>query len=155
LVLLFLSLGSSLAVANGHSIIGPVLALTGLVVIVNPLIIMTFLRIFGYHRRTSLLAGLHISQLSEFSLVVAAVGLRLGHLSSQVVSIVTVAAIVSIGLSSLMMMHAEAVYGWLKKIFHWREKNLGGERRQRYDVVIIGAHRLGHHVLRRLDPTRT
>lgn len=155
LVLLFISLGSSLAVTNIESIVNQVIALTILVVIVNPLIVIGLLRTFGYHRRTAIVAGLHISQLSEFSLVVAAVGLRLGHLNPTLVSIITVTAILSIGVSSLMMMHAEAIYGFLRQLFHWREELSEGGKRQRFSVIVIGAHRLGHSVLRHLDPKKT
>jgi predicted Kef-type K+ transport protein len=41
----------------------------------------------GYRRRTGFLAGLTVAQISEFSLILAALGLRLGQIGEAEVSL--------------------------------------------------------------------
>ncbi len=49
------------------------------VLIGNPLIVLMIMGAMGYRRRTGFLAGLTVAQISEFSLIVAAMGLKLGQ----------------------------------------------------------------------------
>jgi len=154
LVLLFISLGTSLSIANLSTVIGPVIVITLAVVLINPLVVTIILRFMGYHHRTAILSGLHISQLSEFSLVVAAIGARLGHMDPTIVSTITLAAIVSIGISSFLMLHSETVYRFMRRYIRTSTHDPERKVQARYDVVMIGAHRLGRNILRNLGKTK-
>ncbi|MDP3784677.1 MAG: cation:proton antiporter, partial [bacterium] len=89
ILVFFVTLGFSL-VSSGIGEIGlPVLVFSLFVLFGNPLIVLIIMGIMGYRKRTSFLTGLTVAQISEFSLVLVALGARLGHLSSGVVALVT------------------------------------------------------------------
>jgi len=51
--------------------------------------------LLGYRRRVGFLAGLTVAQISEFSLILAALGLSLGHITSQTVSLITLVGLIA------------------------------------------------------------
>ena len=57
------------------------------VLVGNPLIVVAIMGAMGLRRRTSFLAGLTVAQISEFSLILAALGLRLGQIGKAEVSL--------------------------------------------------------------------
>src|SRR5690606_27173210 len=81
LLFFFIELGADLDL----SLIGPQFVpasiLSLFVLIGNPLIVIAIMGYLGYRKRTGFLAGLTVAQISEFSLILAALGVSLGHLS--------------------------------------------------------------------------
>jgi len=59
------------------------------VLVGNPLIVVAIMGLMGYRKRTSFLAGLTVAQINEFSLILAALGVSLGHIGTETLSIVT------------------------------------------------------------------
>lgn len=147
----FVSLGSSFALANFGGIIFPIIALSLFVLIGNPLIVMAIMGVMGYRRRTSFLTGLTVAQISEFSLVLAALGLRVGHLDASAVSLVTGVGIITITASSYFITHADALYARLARFLRLFERRLviedeGADSGFHRPVVLIGAHRTGQSI---------
>ncbi len=68
--------------------------------------------IMGYRRRTSLLAGLTVAQISEFSLILIALGYSIGHISGETVGLVTLVGVITIFISTYMILYS----GWLYRI---------------------------------------
>jgi Kef-type K+ transport system membrane component KefB len=151
LILLFITLGSSIGSVDWRSIIGPVLSLSAFILLVNPLLVMMLVRFLGYHPRTAWISGLHISQLSEFSLVLAALGYGMGFISPTIVGTLTITALVTIGVSSFLIQHDEKVYNFIKIIWppaeELRETNISAKK---YDLILIGAHRIGSQIVNSL-----
>ena len=83
LLFFFIDLGArlDLATLGGQLVAAVVLSL--FVLIGNPLIVMIVMGVMGYRKRTGFLAGLTVAQISEFSLILAALGLTLGHIDAQ------------------------------------------------------------------------
>ncbi len=77
---LFIDLGSGLNLSAAGLQLGPALVLSAFVLVGNPLIVVAIMGAMGYRRRTGLLAGLTVAQISEFSLILAALGVQLGQL---------------------------------------------------------------------------
>ena len=50
----------------------------------------------GYRKRTGFLSGLMISQVSEFSLILAALGVGVGHIGSDAMGLITTTGLVTI-----------------------------------------------------------
>ncbi len=61
--------------------------------------------VMGYRRRVGFLAGLTVAQISGFSLILAALGLSLGHVDSATVSLITVVGLITIGLSTYLILY--------------------------------------------------
>jgi Kef-type K+ transport system membrane component KefB len=67
----------------------------------------------GSNLRTSLLPSINLAQMSEFSLVIAALGLSLGHVESRTVGVLTFAfALTSVG-STYMIAYSHELQSWL------------------------------------------
>ncbi|WP_204165018.1 hypothetical protein [Rhodococcus oxybenzonivorans] len=92
------------------------------VLIGNPLIVVLIMAAMRYPVRVGFLAGLTIAQISEFSLILAALGLSLGHISNATVSLITVVGLATIGGSSYLILYSHQLYHrlerWLR-VFEW------------------------------------
>lgn len=80
------------------------------VLVGNPLIVMAILGFMRYRRRVSFLTGLTVAQVSEFSLILAALGLSLGHIGEETLGLVTAVALVTIGVSTYLILGGERLY---------------------------------------------
>jgi Kef-type K+ transport system membrane component KefB len=90
----FVSLGMQLVIPSLNSVAATVVAFSAFVIVGNPIIVAVIGMLLGYTRKTSIMAGLPIGQVSEFSLIMIALGKTLGHINSDVSTvIVAVAAI--------------------------------------------------------------
>jgi len=135
----------------------PVIILSLFVLIGNPIIIMFVMGILGYRSRTAFLSGITLAQISEFSLIVIALGHRFGDLNSSDVSLVTLVGVITIFVSSYYISYSDKLYKALlpvAKLFEFRKKlveELPEETEFNNHIVLIGAHRMGMGVLRALD----
>ena len=155
IMLFFVFLGSQLVFDNLAVIIVPTILLSLFVLIGNPLIVMVIMGFLGYRSRTAFLTSLTVAQISEFSLIIAAMGAKLGHLTELDVSLITLVGVITITVSSYLILHGNAVYERLRpwlKVFEFRkgkaEKVLSdGEVPYANHVVLVGAHRMGTNIL--------
>jgi voltage-gated potassium channel Kch len=125
------------------------------VLIGNPLIVMVLMGLMGYRKRVGFLAGLTVAQISEFSLILAALGLSLGHIDSETVSLITVVGLVTIGLSTYLILYSYPLYERLAPYLSVFERRQGlrpePERlAHTVDVVVLGVGRHGGTLIREL-----
>ncbi|MCC6221856.1 MAG: cation:proton antiporter [Deltaproteobacteria bacterium] len=113
LLFFFISLGSRLDWSTIDSQFVLSLVLSIFVLIGNPLIVLIIMGLMGYRRRTSFLAGLTVAQVSEFSLIVAALGSSIGHISKETEGLITLVGVETIFLSTYMILYSEPLYRWL------------------------------------------
>ena len=151
----FIHLGSQLDMANlGQEFLDSAI-LSLFVLIGNPIIVLIIMGAMGYNKRTSFLAGLTVAQISEFSLVFAAMGLSLGHINENAVGLVTLVGLITIALSTYMILYSAPLYERLAPFLKIFEK---GENRQRqdaqdigkkadFDIIVIGIGRYGRHII--------
>jgi len=88
LLFFFIDMGSRLEFTTVGPQLGKAVILSLFVLIGNPIIVMTIMGFMGYRRRTGLLAGLTVAQISEFSLHVAALGVGLGHITGNTMGLI-------------------------------------------------------------------
>ncbi len=131
------------------------------VLIGNPLIVMGIMGIMGYRRRTGFLAGLAVAQISEFSLILIALGLNLGQVNMEAVGLVTLVGVITICISTYMIIYSSHLYRWLQnpmRIFERKKpyrEQIGTEEFpfSNIDFVLIGLGNYGSglafHLLRR------
>lgn len=151
IALFFIVLGSTVVLSNLSGLTVPIIVFSLFVLVGNPLIVLVIMGVMGYHRRTSFMTGMTIAQISEFSLVLAALGLRLGHIDSQEVTIITGVGVVTIGLSSYMILYGEKLYRVLSPIvafFHRNSFPVEPVWTSPFDrpMLLIGAHRIGRSI---------
>jgi hypothetical protein len=80
------------------------------VIALKPLIIMLIMRQLGYQKRTSFLAALPMAQISEFSLILAALGVTLGHLTSEHLALITLVGLLTFAASTYLISYSHPLY---------------------------------------------
>jgi Kef-type K+ transport system membrane component KefB len=154
LLFFFLDLGSRLEFDAAGGQVTAALVFSLFVLIGNPLIVIVIMSAMRYPVRVSFLAGLTVAQISEFSLILAALGLSLGHITGATVSLITVVGLITIGVSTYMIMYSHQLYDRLKR---WLAVFERGPRRtpeaddeEDIDVLVFGTGRFGSHLAERL-----
>ena len=153
LVLFFIILGLNIQISNFSSILFPSLILSVVVLLFKPLVLMTLSALFGYTKRNNFLMGVTLGQVSEFSLVVLALGLSLGQVSQAIVSIITLTAIITITISSYLTIYSGPIYNALSGILSiFEKKKIKKERKldKDYNVLLFGYNRTGFGILKAL-----
>lgn len=147
LLFFFIDLGARIEVSDFGGQIGAALVLSAFVLIGNPLIVMVLMGAMRYRKQVGFLAGLTVAQISEFSLILVALGLSLGHIGTDTVSLVTIVGLVTIGLSTYLILNSHALYRWLAPALSVFERHstrdLPGDEPHHIDVVVLGAGRYG------------
>ncbi len=124
LLFFFIDLGARLQLGDLQAEMGKASIFSAFVLIGNPLIVMTIMGIMGYRRRTGFMCGLTVAQISEFSLILAALGLSLGHIDQRAVSLITLVGLVTILASTYLILYSGWIYdriSHLLKIFERRQ----------------------------------
>ncbi len=125
LLFFFVHLGSNLDLSIIGSQVYPALIFSGFVLLGNPLIVLIIMGLLGYRKRTSFLAGLTVAQISEFSLIFAGLGLSIGHITNEVVGLITMVGLITIGLSTYMILYSHQLFEFLSPVLNvfQRSKN--------------------------------
>ena len=150
LLFFFIELGAALDLGALGAQLGASAVFSLFVLIGNPLIVMAIMGYMGYRKRTGFLAGLTVAQISEFSLILAALGLSLGHLQQETVGLITLVGLITISASTYMILYSHALYErlapWLslfeRKTPH-RELDSQHYDDADFDVLLIGLGRYG------------
>ncbi len=124
LLFFFIDLGARLDWSTVGSQLGASVLLSLFVLVGNPLIVMAIMGYMGYRRRTGFLAGLTVAQISEFSLIVAALGLAIGHITPETMGLITLVGVQTIFASTYMILYSGPLYALLAdslKIFERRD----------------------------------
>ncbi|MFH1786250.1 MAG: cation:proton antiporter [archaeon] len=156
IILFFIWLGSQMQFANFAAQVPIGIALSALVLFGNPLIVMTLMGLLNYTKRNSFKAGLTVAQISEFSLIIVALGVKLGHLSAEFLSLLTFVGLLTMGGSTYMILYSDRLYGILSKrlsIFERKGRKIDEHRYHKdhsYDIILFGYDRIGYDILESL-----
>ena len=150
LLFFFIELGATLDLSMLGAQMGEAMVFSAFVLIGNPLIVMAIMGYMGYRKRTGFLAGLTVAQISEFSLILAALGVSLGHLEQETVGLITLVGLVTISASTYMILYSHPLYERLapylslfeRRVPHREEDGQPGEEAD-VDVLLIGLGRFG------------
>ncbi len=124
LLFFFVDLGARLDWSAVHAQVGASMVLSLFVLVGNPLIVLCIMGFMGYRRRTAFLAGLTVAQISEFSLIVATLGLRIGHITQETMGLITLVGVITIFASTYMILYSGPLYRMLAgplKLFERRD----------------------------------
>ena len=154
IVLFFILLGSQMVFTNMQQYIFPIILLSIFILIGNPLIVMVLMGLLGYTKRNSFLAGLTVAQISEFSLILIALGVKVGHLTNEILSLVTVIGLITIAGSTYMIIHSNTIYSHLSKYLKIFEKKGSKVDEHKYhehdvyDIILFGYNQIGYDLLK-------
>lgn len=152
LLFFFIELGASLTFSDAISQLLPALVLSLFVLIGKPLIIFVIMSRMGYRAETTFKTGMALAQISEFSLILIALGYSLGQVNSAVLSLVTLVGLFTITISSYLILYSDQLFVRVQKFMtkFERSKDNGVNEEQAeksYDAIVVGAGRFGSEVI--------
>src|SRR3989338_6884012 len=155
IVIFFVNLGISMVVDSISSIIIPALILSAFVIIGKLIILLIIVALLGYKKRTSFLVSLAIIQISEFSLILINLGLKVGHLTQEIATLITLVGLITITISTYMIVYNDKLYIFLSRYLTiFERKKLKEERykveRNKYELILFGGHRTGYNIIKSL-----
>lgn len=148
IVLFFILLGSQMVIENIVSLFIPAVILSFVVIIGNPFIVIILLNLLGYNKRTGFLAGLTVAQISEFSLILATLGFRIGQVDSKTLSLLTLVALITISFSTYLILYADRIYPVLSNLLDFLQLNKKTRKSDSfgefsYNTILFGYNRVG------------
>lgn len=116
LLFFFINLGAQLDLSALKVELGRATVFSLFVLIGNPLVVVIIMGAMGYRKRTGFMSGLAVAQISEFSLILAALGLRLGHIDPSTMSLITLVGLITIFASTYMILYSGPLYARLSGV---------------------------------------
>ncbi len=152
IVIFFILLGANMVLSQLGVILVPAVILSFFVLIGNPLIVIFLMNILGYRTKTAFMSGLTVAQISEFSLILVALGYSLGHITQEIVSLVTLVGIITITASTYLILYADKIYAlthdFLDRIVVRKNHKTSHAQSQEYaDAILFGYDYAGHGFL--------
>jgi predicted Kef-type K+ transport protein len=151
LLFFFLDLGARLEFDDAAQQITEAAIFSAFVLVGNPLIVILVMSAMRYPPRVGFLAGLTVAQISEFSLILAALGLSLGHITNATVSLITIVGLITIGASTYLILYSHQILARLQRWLSVFERK-GGHKvddidsEPTTDVIVYGLGRFGGQV---------
>ncbi|MBI4239862.1 cation:proton antiporter [Candidatus Uhrbacteria bacterium] len=146
LVLFFVILGAHLTPSNLSAVLLPAAIISLFILIGNPFILYLIFRAMKFTRRNAFMAGITAAQVSEFGFIVMALGQKQGIVGDVEIALFTLVALCTIFFSSYLVMQSESIYTFLEPYLSLGKKERfvqKEEGKKRYDVWVIGYHRIG------------
>jgi hypothetical protein len=132
LVFFFIDLGTRFELSSAADQLLPALLFSLFVLIGNPIIVMVIMGFLGYRKRVSFKAGLTVAQISEFSLILVALGVSLGQVGGEVVGLVTAVGLITISASTYLIYGSDAIYDRIEPLLRvFERKQPDGHHRPR------------------------
>lgn len=160
LPIFFAVLGGQLIFSGGIGFLMPAVALSILVLIGSPIVVMFFLMRKGYRARTGFQSGIAISQISEFSFILIALAFTKGVIGHELVSLVAFIGLLTMTISSYMFEHNEKLYRPMKNLLRKFEKNTKEDELDELPdklsdhIILVGYNAMGHRMYQSLKRSR-
>jgi Kef-type K+ transport system membrane component KefB len=158
LLFFFINLGAGLDLAMLGAQVPAALVFSVFVLVGNPLIVLVIMGLMGYRKRTSFLAGLTVAQISEFSLLFAALGHKVGHITEETVGLITLVGLITIGTSTYLILNSHEIFNRLSPLLGIFERSnsdvegrMKNEEVPRADAIILGMGRFGRAIATSLE----
>jgi Kef-type K+ transport system membrane component KefB/voltage-gated potassium channel Kch len=161
IVIFFVLLGLQMSFANISVVLIPAIILSLFVLFIKPSVVMIIYSLMGYRKRTSFLTGISLSQVSEFSLILIFLGYKLGHISQNIVSLITLVGLITFATSTYMITHWKILYrhaadkidflervNLKKDLIFESDENLNEIKGH---VVVIGGDQMGESIVEALE----
>jgi Kef-type K+ transport system membrane component KefB len=158
IIMFFILLGSHMVLDDLGKIVVPAIIFSFYVLIGNPIIMIILMNYLGYSRRTSFMSGLTVAQISEFSLILATIGMQVGHISQETLSMITLVGVITITASSYLILYSEKLYprleNWVKYLEFFTHNKSEQSTTTNYTAVLFGYDRVGQdflHTFEKID----
>lgn len=151
IVIFFVTLGESFTIDSIAKYIVAAHILAFIVILLKPMLIIMSLGIQRYTKLTSFKSAMHLSQISEFSIVFVTIAALHGIVPKDTVSLITLMAFITIGFSSYLMKYDNQLLRFFDKPMKFFERGMTNEplrKRALYPIILFGYHKGGHEYLK-------
>lgn len=153
--LFFVYLGTQVNFADLSRVYPVIIVFTVYAVLAKPVIFLLVLGSFGFRKHTMFQTAVNLSNISEFSLIILLVGLKMGLVSQTSLTVIALSLIISTIISSLMVSKSNRLYRYVKDVIAFFERKnyqnaleLREEGEFSNHVVVVGAHRVGGEIVK-------
>ncbi len=157
LTLFFVSLGMQLTFSNSQGLFVKTAAAALMVVVLKPVITFIITKAFRFGNRAAVLSSLQLGQVSEFSLIIVASGVALGHISSQFFTITALLTMATFALTAYAIKFDNAIFGAISpfvRVFEGlssKEKRLNNiAAKPKGHIIVFGVYKMGARVIKLL-----
>ena len=153
IIYFFLLLGAQMTINNINTVIVPAVVLSILILIGKPFIVMSLMGFSGFTKKTSFLTALTTTQIGEFSLIIIALGAKVGHIPNEILSLITLTSLFTIAISTYLVLYSNKLYFKFSRylsIFEKKEVREKIEIKEDPDVILLGYNRIGFGILNSL-----
>ena len=151
LVIFFVTLGESFTVGTVSHFFWIACVLAVIMLLGKPLLVLSSLGFQKYTKLTSFKTAIHLTMVSEFSIIFVGIAAAKGVVSQDIVALITLVAFITIGISSYYTKHADGLYRILERPLRHFERTNASEPHQRnplYPIILVGYHKGGHEFLK-------
>jgi Kef-type K+ transport system membrane component KefB len=154
--LFFVGLGMSIPVPDGAAVLLLAALVAAVSIALRYLVFLPLLYTTGLDRRNSVAVSTKLAQVSEFCLVIAYLGARLGHIGGTHVSVVIFAFVLTALATPLLFGASDRLYERLHKLLDLvgirsREDKTEAEAEEPPRLVLLGFHRVASALLQDLE----
>jgi Kef-type K+ transport system membrane component KefB/Trk K+ transport system NAD-binding subunit len=151
IIVFFIIIGLNITPETFQSSLIPAIWLSLFALFAKPFIISSLMSISGHARRNNFITGVTMAQISEFSLIVLALGVSVGHIPNEILAMMTMTAIITITISTYFINYSNKMYHKLKFLtFQKKGRKDPKEIKQEYDAILFGHNRIGYNLLESL-----
>ena len=150
IIVFFIALGTRIEFGNISESLPIILMASTIIVLFKPLIIMIMMGLLSYTKRTSFKTAISMAQISEFSLVFIILANRKGLVDEELVSTITMIALITIAISAYLIIYSDKIFGFSEKflaLFERRKTHFEQDSKNSYDLVLFGYNKGGHEFI--------
>lgn len=155
LTLFFVSLGMKI-ITPSWAMVGPVLGIAAFTVLSRFLSVYPLVMLSGGGRRAAFVTSINLAQISEFSLVIASLGVHYGHIGARTVANIIYAMALTAAVSSYGIRFSHPLYLAFSRVVDRIRPQAWAERQppaptQNHDIAILGYHRGARAVVEAIE----
>lgn len=156
IAIFFVTLGAQMQLSEAGNQVVPALALAAFVMIAKPVLLMVIITRLGYGQETAFKSGLTLAQISEFSFILAAVGMSAGLIGEDILAVIAIVGLTTIVISSYVIIHLDRLYEWVAgtgvlRILRAPAPSDGAVEEKLSDhIIVVGMNTLGRRIVRGL-----
>ncbi|MBL8121458.1 cation:proton antiporter [Candidatus Saccharibacteria bacterium] len=147
LVLFFVGLGGTMTLSGIAEAFVPATLFAAIALLVKPFSVSTGMGLLRYTKQTGFKAASHLSQISEFSIVLLALAYTEGFVSGKTVDILTLTTFITIAVSSYLMKYNDSLFRRLSRflpIIERHDLRSDGSKTPDYKLILFGYRKGGH-----------
>lgn len=152
--LFFVGLGMTIPPPDGAGIVVVAVGLAALAIVSRFVLMLPLLNVSGLELRIATATATKLAQISEFSLVIAFLGLQLGHIDAALNSAIIFAFVLTAVLTPTLFTRADTVHDrlrpWLRRAGLKARRTETPDESRDYDLALLGVHRTASSLLHEL-----